>query len=125
MFRKLTQSPILTGDNQRVERFVTRGNHTLDRLNADERKKLKAWQTRMILFLVITMVSLAAVVGVDFFIGFTPQAAWCVFIVLIALTLAAVFIQFRQRCPRCGYRLGFQSRLVVPDNCKKCGVGLK
>ena len=97
----------------------------MDRLNTDEFKKLKTWQTRMILFLVVTMISLVVVVGVDLLIGFTPQAAWCVFIVLIALALMGGFLQFRQRCPRCGYRLGFQSRLLVPDNCKKCGVGLK
>lgn len=86
---------------------------------------LKAWQARMRILFVLTMVSLVAVVGVDLIIGFTPQTAWYVFIVLIALTLAAGFFQFRQKCPRCGYRLGLQSSLLVPDKCKKCGIGLK
>lgn len=38
-----------------------------------------------------------------------------------ALCLLGVWIQFSERCPRCGYNLGFQSRLLHLEACERCG----
>jgi hypothetical protein len=38
-----------------------------------------------------------------------------------AACLLAAAIQFSERCPRCGYNLGFQSRLALPSACERCG----
>lgn len=35
--------------------------------------------------------------------------------------LSAAVIQFSESCPRCGYNLGFQSRLTLPAPCERCG----
>lgn len=94
-------------------------------LNANELEELQLWQKRMITVLVTTMVALIFVVGVDLIIGMSRMVASFAFLVLVALAGVGIFIQLSQKCPRCGYRLGFQTRLMVPDNCKKCGVGLK
>jgi lipopolysaccharide export LptBFGC system permease protein LptF len=94
-------------------------------LNTKELQELQLWQKRMITLLVIAMVALIVVVGVDLIIGMSRMAASFVFLGLVALAGLGIFIQFSQKCPACGYRLGFQTRLLIPNNCKKCGVGLK
>jgi len=41
---------------------------------------------------------------------------------LLALVgAAAAAAQFSERCPRCGYNLGFQTRLTLPASCERCG----
>ena len=94
-------------------------------LNANELEELPLWQKRMITVFATTMAALIFVVVADLIIGISRMVASFAFLVLIALVGLGIFIQFSQKCPRCGYRLGFQSRLLVPHNCKKCGVGLK
>jgi hypothetical protein len=47
------------------------------------------------------------------------------FVPVVALVVAGGWLQFSIRCPACGYRLGRQSRLVVPERCRSCGVALR
>ena len=42
--------------------------------------------------------------------------------VLVVLLVAATIVQFRERCPRCGLRLGSHGRLFLPEQCRGCGV---
>lgn len=94
-------------------------------LNIDELKQLQLWQKRLITVFAITMAALIFIAGAHLEFGLSRMAASFAFLVIIALAGLGIFIQFSQKCPGCGYRLGFQSRLVIPPNCKKCGVGLK
>jgi hypothetical protein len=97
----------------------------MNKLNANELKELQLWQKRMITVSSTTMAALIFAAGADLIIGISRMVASFAFLVFIALVGLGIFIQFSQKCPRCGYRLGFQSRLLLPRNCKKCGVGLK
>jgi hypothetical protein len=95
------------------------------RLDADELAELQHWQRRMVSLFVITMSGLLLTVILDLLIGLSQATATIIFLVLVALVVLAGFVQFSQKCPACGYRLGFQSRLLVPDHCKCCGIALK
>ncbi len=97
----------------------------MEKLSPSELEKLRVWQKRMITVFVVTMVGLLVVIASDLVIGLSRTVAWFAFVGLLGLAGLGAVIQFSQRCPRCEYRLGFQSRLLVPENCKKCGVGLK
>lgn len=44
---------------------------------------------------------------------------------VIFLVAGGVWLQFSVRCPSCGVRLGRQSRLIVPERCRACGVSLR
>jgi hypothetical protein len=96
---------------------------THEPLSAAESARLEQWELRLrvAIALVITTYLVALVValsdGLRSAIG--PRTA------LITLGLACVVgaaAQFSTRCPRCGFNLGFQSRLVVPERCERCGV---
>jgi ribosomal protein S27AE len=43
-------------------------------------------------------------------------------VLLLALIAAATFVQFRERCPRCGRRGGWHRRLFLPAQCPGCGA---
>ncbi len=46
--------------------------------------------------------------------------------VLLALLVAPIVVlQLRLRCPACGVKIGWQAKLMAPDQCKSCGVFLR
>lgn len=94
-------------------------------LSKQQREELQAWQRRMLLVFVTIMGLLLMAALTDMLFGMPKTMAVSIFLLLIALVALSVFIQFSQKCPACGYRIGFQARLLVPDNCKQCGVKLK
>ena len=65
------------------------------------------------------------VIGVHLFIQPAPWIIQVAFAIGLGGVVAMAILQFSVRCPKCGYRLGFQSGLVVPDRCRRCGVSLK
>ena len=45
---------------------------------------------------------------------------------LLALLVAPIVVlQLRLRCPACGEKIGWQAKLMAPDQCKSCGVFLR
>ena len=93
-------------------------------LTATERKRLCRWQRRMLIFYGVAMVLLACAGALMLFFG---ELAWVrrgALALVIVLVIAATFVQFRERCPRCGHRLGSQGRLFLPEQCRGCGVVL-
>ena len=80
--------------------------------------------SRAVGVLLTVAVLLVAVVALDLVFGLTRPAAVGAFLLLLALAATAIAIQFSQKCPRCGYRLGFQTRLLLPERCGKCDVEL-
>ena len=46
--------------------------------------------------------------------------------VLIALiVLPIIVLQLRLACPACGHKIGWQAKLMAPDQCKTCGTFLR
>jgi hypothetical protein len=97
----------------------------MDDLTPEELARLRRWQLRMVVLFVLGMVGLFGLFAADMVFGLSEVVATWAFVSLVALSIVAGFVQFSERCPRCGYRIGFQSRLVVPEACKKCGARLK
>jgi len=95
-------------------------------LAAEEFGSLRRWQRKMrltalaILFYLGMMVGLASSVPDEAWI-----VRWVVFLILPAIVIAGVVIQFSVRCPRCSMPLGLQSSLGIPDVCERCGVPLR
>jgi hypothetical protein len=97
----------------------------MERLSQAERKELFRWQRRMVTVFVATMACLFLLVGVDLLVGLTSRQAGFAMVSLVGLAALGVYLQLSQRCPRCRYRIGYQSRLLVPERCKCCGVGFR
>ena len=45
----------------------------------------------------------------------------------VALIIVApiVILQLRLACPACGHKIGWQAKLMAPDQCKSCGTFLR
>jgi hypothetical protein len=91
-------------------------------LTPSELARIWRWQGRMFTFygIAIALVALAGALMLMF-----GDLAWvrrAAVALLLGLLVAATMVQFRERCPRCGLRLGSHGRLFLPEQCRGCGV---
>ena len=88
--------------------------------------RLLRWQRNMRVVAIATVFYLGVMVG---FASALPAEAvvlrWVAFLILPALVLAGVALQFAVRCPRCAMHLGLQTSLGLPERCERCGVALR
>jgi len=92
-------------------------------LTADELSTLDRWERR--LRSAVTLVITAYLVALVVALSDGARSLISPTLALLALGLACLVgggVQFSAHCPRCGFNLGFQSRLVVPDQCERCGT---
>jgi len=87
--------------------------------------RLLRWQRRMIATFVATWTYLILVVVAYEVFDASPEAVRWALVPALGLVAAGGWLQFSARCPGCGRRIGRQSRLVVPDRCRACGVALR
>ncbi|KAB2914129.1 MAG: hypothetical protein F9K29_15290 [Hyphomicrobiaceae bacterium] len=91
-------------------------------LTRPQLERLWRWERNMIRYYAMAMTLIAAVAAVAVAYGDIPWVRRSMLALILLLVLAATIVQFRERCPRCGRRIGSQSRLLLPDKCKGCGV---
>jgi hypothetical protein len=76
----------------------------------------------MIRYYVLATTALIAAAALTFTYSDNPWIRRSMLAGVVGLMLAGAFVQFRERCPRCAARVGAQTRLFLPGECKKCGV---
>ncbi|MBN2432769.1 MAG: hypothetical protein JXQ27_14940 [Acidobacteria bacterium] len=90
-----------------------------------ERAVLQRWQRRTVsLFaaamgLLIVALLVKTAIGLP---GWLEVAAGSAFIVL---AVVGAGFQFSAKCPRCGFRIGWRSRLILPPACPRCRVSFR
>jgi hypothetical protein len=92
-------------------------------LSPGERAELETWErhVRFAVALVVTAYLVALAVALGGGLGSAIQPTTALFLLGLAC-FSGVAVQFSARCPRCGFNLGFQSRLVLPEQCERCGA---
>ena len=91
-------------------------------LDDAEAAHVRTWQRRMYGYFGFAMLVILGLYIAAGKYGDSPTARWIVLAGVAALVIAATFIQFSGRCPRCKAYLGRQARLVLPEKCRACGV---
>lgn len=91
-------------------------------LTGVELARIWRWERHMIAFYAsaITLIAIAMAAAVSF-----GEVVWLrrsLLGLVLVLVAAGSFVQFREKCPRCGRRLGSQSRLLLPERCRGCRV---
>jgi hypothetical protein len=91
-------------------------------LDQSELERIWRWERNMIWFNGGAMVLLIA--GIIGFRYFSESALfrYGVLAMIPVLTAIGAYVQFREVCPRCKSLLGRQSRFVLPNACRHCGV---
>ena len=87
-----------------------------------ELARLWGWQRRMFAFYGVAIALLGAAVALMLAFGALVWVRRTALGVLILLVVVATAVQFRERCPRCGLRLGAHGRLFLPEQCRGCKV---
>lgn len=95
------------------------------KLRPQEYAALRGWQRRMVIYFSLIMLGTAILLPIGLTVGFSRKVELILTIAWTALLMSGVFLQFSIKCPRCGARIGFQSRLLLPRRCTRCGVGFK
>jgi hypothetical protein len=92
----------------------------------DDLERLLRWQRKMRVVGLATLFYAGMMVGLT---GALPPEAWVVrwiaFMILPAMILAGVALQFSIRCPHCSMRIGLQSSLGLPAVCERCETPLR
>ncbi len=91
-------------------------------LDEKERGQVTAWENLMTLYYVFAMVAIIAAYTYAERVGDSSEGRWMVVALVVALVAGATYVQFSGRCPRCRTPLGRQTRFVLPQKCKVCGV---
>lgn len=91
-------------------------------LNAAEVACVLGWQQRMYWFYGIAMALITGGFILFSYRGYEPWVRPFLLALIGVLVIVGGYVQFRERCPRCATLLGRQSRFVLPNKCKQCGV---
>lgn len=96
-------------------------------LTGEEMDQLEGWETNLIAVYVIGLTALGGWIMVAA-LPFLANSRWLTPILLGVFFLAlgfALFLQIREKCPRCGFRIGLTSWQALPKICLHCRVNLK
>jgi hypothetical protein len=91
-------------------------------LDQAELERVWRWERNMLWFNGTSMaLMIAGIIGFKYF-SESALFRYSLLAMIAALVVIGGFVQFRELCPRCKSRLGRQSRFVLPDACRECGV---
>lgn len=93
-----------------------------DPLTREECQRIWRWERRMLGYYTFAMVAILGAISLASFMGNSTRGRLLIVGLLAVLAVAGAYVQFRERCPRCDTRLGRQSRLMLPQKCRQCGV---
>lgn len=94
-------------------------------LTSAQLSELRQWQRRLVTVFLVAMISLIAIMGIGLIFNPGEVVEGILLAGLLAVVVVAVRIQFSQKCPACGARLGYQTRLWLPAACRWCGVAFR
>ena len=94
-------------------------------LTEQDFRKLIQWQRRMVTLFVGIWIYILLVIAFYVFLHPRQEIVQLALVPVLGLVVAGGYVQFSVRCPACGYRLGRQSRLTVPERCGCCGISLR
>jgi hypothetical protein len=91
-----------------------------------EQERMLRWQRNMRLIALATLFYVGMMVGLT---SALPEEAWVArwiaFMILPAMVVGGVVLQFSVRCPRCSMHIGLQTSMGLPPACERCGVSLR
>jgi hypothetical protein len=97
----------------------------MNSLTRDQLARLQRRQRQLVLAFAAALALFAFLLTVDLTVGIPPGATPYAYVSLGLLASAAAWVQFSAKCPNCGARIGFQSRLILPERCARCGVSFR
>ncbi|GGC65696.1 hypothetical protein [Marinobacter halophilus] len=95
-------------------------------LSAEQDVKLRRWERWNRNYFVFAFMALIVVLVFSSQLGISSGDDWgSLGLLLVVLVAPIVVLQLRLQCPACGVKIGWQAKLMAPDQCKSCGTFLR
>lgn len=95
-------------------------------LSAEQDARLRRWERWNRNYFVFAFVALTVVLVFSSQLGISSGDDWgSLGLLLVLLVAPIVVLQLRLQCPACGAKIGWQAKLMAPEQCKSCGTFLR
>ncbi|WP_434049857.1 hypothetical protein [Marinobacter salarius] len=95
-------------------------------LTSEQNDRLRRWETWNKGYFIFAFFALVITLVFSSQLGLSSGDSWGPLGVLIAALITPIIIlQLRLSCPACGQKIGWQAKLMAPDQCKACGTFLR
>lgn len=95
-------------------------------LTQEQDSKLRRWERWNRNYFLFAFVALTTMLIFSSQLGLSSGTSWGPLGLLMAiLVIPIIILQLRLTCPACGHRLGWQAKLMAPDQCSACGTFLR
>ncbi len=95
-------------------------------LTPEQNERLRRWEAWNKGYFIFAFVTITVVLVFSSQLGLSSGESWGPLgLILAALVAPILILQARLRCPACGHRIGWQAKLMAPDQCRCCGVFLR
>lgn len=97
-----------------------------DYLNRKQDHQLRRWETWNRNYFIFAFFTLIVVLVFSSQLGLSSGESWGPLgLIIAALVAPIVVLQLRLTCPACGHRIGWQAKLLAPDQCRHCKIFLR
>lgn len=97
-----------------------------DYLTPEQNQQLRRWETWNRNYFIFAFFTLVIVLVFSSQLGLSSEQSWGPLgLILVGLVVPIVILQLRLACPACGHRIGWQAKLMAPDQCRHCQVFLR
>jgi predicted RNA-binding Zn-ribbon protein involved in translation (DUF1610 family) len=95
-------------------------------LTPEQDARLRRWERWNRNYFMFAFVALTVVLVFSSQLGISSGDEWgSLGVLLVLLVVPIIVLQLRLQCPACGVKIGWQAKLMAPDQCKSCGVFLR
>lgn len=95
-------------------------------LTPEQNQRLRRWEAINKGYFIFAFVVLVVLLVFSTQLGLSSDSSWGPLGVLLTLLVVPIIVlQLRLKCPDCGKALGWQAKLMAPDQCRHCGVFLR
>lgn len=94
-------------------------------LSPEQNRKIRRWEAWNRLYFIFAFFALLLILVFSSQLGLSSGDSWGPLgLILVVLVSPIVVLQLRLTCPACNQKIGWQAKLLAPDQCPSCGVFL-
>lgn len=95
-------------------------------LTPEQDSKLRRWERWNRNYFLFAFVALVITLVFSSQLGLSSGDDWgALGFILVALVAPIIVLQWRLACPACGKKIGWQAKLMAPDQCNHCNTFLR
>ncbi|WP_372980705.1 hypothetical protein [Marinobacter sediminum] len=95
-------------------------------LTPEQDRDIRRWERWNRNYFILAFLALIIILVFSSQLGLSSGTSWGPLGLLLAAIVAPIIVlQLRLACPACGHKIGWQAKLMAPDQCKTCGTFLR